>query len=645
MVFRIRCKQTIGVLALMSLAAGCAVTPEPISEQAHFRRSKADLDVIHSIEFVPTGPITLHEAMARAVSFNLKSRVAQIERGIAEAELDTSNYEMLPTLDLKAGRDRSDVQVSSSDDRISKTANASFAWNLLDLGVSYARAKQRADEVLIAREKERKAIQDIIRQVNTAFWRAATGQRLMQRVKSLASDLQLAMKSSHRMEQSRATDVITAVAFRREIISSVRQTLSIQRELQEAKAELAELLNIRPGTAFTLSMPAAGSSLPGLPMSLPDMENHALQNRPELRIEDYNERISEWQAREALYDMLPGLDLTVSRNYSSESTNLSPNWISAGMHLGMNLFNLFSGSSEMEAAERRGELARRQRLAVSLAVLTQLHIAHIKYRNAEQQMRLSREIAESDRRLAHLVRIDGEYLRHDFFEAVRVATRQIQSELDEQRSYVDLVSAHADVMHSIGLDVVPAGIPSNDIQALTDVIRVMTAQWRAPEGKIERPGNTLIDRLVSGMMSPQRTQLASAEAVGKLADIAPASGGDTAPFRVPAGEWELSPAASFRAQLAISPTTAVPAQTPRYVVTLGAFLNRDNARKLRDTLSARANEALARTPLRINQRPSKAGPTYYYVETAAMAGREVAETLCLALERSDQACFVTTRRN
>ncbi|MBT5050204.1 MAG: TolC family protein, partial [Rhodospirillaceae bacterium] len=237
-------------------SAGCEVTPEPFADNQPIHRAQADLAAIRSGEFVPTKPITLHEAMARAVSLNLKRRVTYIERRIAEAELEQSNYEMLPTLEFSAGKDRSNVQISQSDDRITKSANASFTWNILDLGVSYARAKQRADEVLIAKEKERKALQDIIRQVNVAFWRAASGQRLMAQVRFLAKDLRTAMHASRDMEKSRATDVLTAVAFRRDIVDSVRKALAVQRELGEAKAELAELLNIRPGRKFELAMPA-----------------------------------------------------------------------------------------------------------------------------------------------------------------------------------------------------------------------------------------------------------------------------------------------------------------------------------------------------------------------------------------------------
>lgn len=657
--------KTLGAVAVLLAGAGCEVTPEPIANTQHVHRARADLSAIRSQEFVPTKPITLHEAMARAVAFNLKRRVSYIERRIAEAELEQSNYEMLPTLEFSAGKDRSNVQVSQSDDRITKSANASFTWNILDLGVSYARAKQRADEVLIAKEKERKALQDIIRQVNVSFWRAASGQRLMTQVRSLAADLRTAMQASRDMEKSRATDVLTAVAFRRDIVDSVRKALAVQRELGEAKAELAELLNIRPGRPFELALPATPVGLSHLPLSIPEMEHHSLQQRPELRIEDYNERISEWQAREALYDMLPGLDISVAQNYSSESANISPNWLSTGFQLGMNLFNLFSGSSEIDAADKRGELARQQRLALSVAVLTQVHIAHIKYREAQQQMRLVGEIANSDRRLSQLVRTDGQFLSTNFLDAVRLATRHLQSEMDEQRAHIDLVSAHADLLHSMGLDTVPETMPLNNLVALEKIIATTLASWQMPDGTAIQTAQTPMEQLVNSMISKSPAPAISvagatkpalaepappsqklqgptpAHVARQLSAIAPASGGPSvaaASLRRAPLDWEISlgpPALSF--------VSATPQQRPQaagYYVSLGAYRDQSKAFTFRDALASRSLAGLGNTEIEVVFRTNGKGKAYYYVQTGTLESRWRARNLCRSFKWSGRDCFV-----
>jgi multidrug efflux system outer membrane protein len=235
-------------------------------------------------------------------------------------------------------------------------------------------------------------------------------------------------------------------------------------------------------------------------MTLVQMEQHALESRPELRIEDYNDRISQWQAREALFDMLPGMNLSTGANYDSDSFNLTPNWTNTGFQLGMNLFGLFSGTSKIDTAEKSGKLARRQRLAMTLAVMTQTHMAYIQFRGASQQMRLSREVTHADRRLSQLVASDKDFVNTNYFEAVRLKTRRLLAEIDKHQAQVDLVTAHSDVMHAIGLDVFPTTIVTNDLDALTGEIRKITAKWQTKGADIETPANTPLDLLVNAML-------------------------------------------------------------------------------------------------------------------------------------------------
>jgi len=197
--------QRLGVLTLCASIAGCTVANEPLTQADHTARSSSDLKLIGQMEFVPTAPISLNQAIARAVAFNLQRRVKEIEREIEDAELRTKSVEMLPSLDLDASRNVTSERLSASDDPVVRAASAGITWNILDLGVSYARAKQQADEVLIAKENERKALQDIIREVRTAYWRAVGAERLMGKVQAIAQNIKIAMRESRAME--RLTDV------------------------------------------------------------------------------------------------------------------------------------------------------------------------------------------------------------------------------------------------------------------------------------------------------------------------------------------------------------------------------------------------------------------------------------------------------
>ncbi len=674
-------KSLAGALILSSLIAGCAVAPEPLTEEARNERAVADLQRIKAMEFVPDGPITLHLAMARAINFNLQRRVKEIEREVADAELKTSSFEMLPSLDLSAARNRTDEQLSASDDRITNTGSAGFTWNILDLGVSYARARQQSNEVLIARENERKALQDIIRQVRTAYWRASGAERLMRGVQASARQIKIAMRESRAMERSGANDAIKSVAYRREIVESVRQALAIQRELRESRAELAELLNIRPGTAFDLAPATLASTMPNLPMSLSAMEKHALDHRPELRVEDYNERISEWQAREAMFKMLPGAKLSAASNYSSDGFNLSPNWISTGFQLGMNLFNLFSGASRIDEADKRGELARRQRLALTLAVMTQTHMAYIQFRNAAQQMRLSREVARADRRLARLVASDTNFVNTDYFEAVRIATRQLQSETDEHQAQLALISAHSEVMHAIGLDVFPDEVKLDDLGALAAGIKRITASWETG-GEIDLPSETPLDLLVNAMLK-------GGEAAPAPPRAAPPVTGKGRVFEVRVDENETAPPATPQNFGAIVTASGGPAEqqpfsspaekildddaergtpdaeqpeggdedrisgletpvadlprTNRYVVQLAVFRDEDKAERFRRSLTEPEESTLHGVDVRISERTTTSGRSLHYVETGTVADWATARDLCATLKSLGQNCIPATR--
>jgi multidrug efflux system outer membrane protein len=161
-------------------------------------------------------------------------------------------------------------------------------------GADGARARQQSDEVIVARERQRKALQDIIKQVRVAYWRAVRAERLIGRVRMIAESMKAAIRESRNLEATGANDIAKSVSYRREIIESVRQALDVQRELREAKAGLAELLNIQPGSDFELASVHLASAMPTMPLTLEEMEVHALDYRPELRIEDYNERMSAW---------------------------------------------------------------------------------------------------------------------------------------------------------------------------------------------------------------------------------------------------------------------------------------------------------------------------------------------------------------
>ena len=66
----------IAGISLLALAiTGCAVQTQPIDLNASAQRAQDDLVAIYQDQEPLTAPLTLHEAMARAVKYNLEGHL------------------------------------------------------------------------------------------------------------------------------------------------------------------------------------------------------------------------------------------------------------------------------------------------------------------------------------------------------------------------------------------------------------------------------------------------------------------------------------------------------------------------------------------------------------------------------------------
>src|SRR6185436_12639118 len=104
-------------------------------------------------------PLSLQEAIARGLKYNLERRTRMMEEAIALNQLDVSKYDMLTKFVASAGyTSRDEYLVSHAVDSVTgapSLANPYISsarqhtvydlglnWNLLDFGVSYYNAKQ-----------------------------------------------------------------------------------------------------------------------------------------------------------------------------------------------------------------------------------------------------------------------------------------------------------------------------------------------------------------------------------------------------------------------------------------------------------------------------------------------------------------------
>ncbi|MCE1113820.1 MULTISPECIES: TolC family protein [Pseudomonas] len=484
---------TLFAASLLALAvSGCAVTSQPIERSASEARARTDLASMFKDQEPLNGPLTLHEAMARAVKYNLEARLKVMEEALAKRQVDLAQFDMLPRMAMEAGyAGRSNTSASSSQsvrtgtqslepstsqDRDRDVADLTMVWNVLDFGVSYVSAKQQADQRLILQERKRKVIHTITQDVRSAYWRAVAAQRLLSQIDSMMGRIHQARDNSQSMTAQRVGDPVQTLSYQRALIEATRQLEDQRRALSLAKTELAALINLPLNSDFTLA-PDDGYAVPEFKGDFSKLEEQALASRPELREQDYQARISAAETRKAMLRMLPGLEFSAGGHYDSNSFLTNQSWADYGVKVTWNLFNVLSAPAAIKVAEAGEDVAAARRQAMSMAVLAQLYVANANYNESVRQFRTSEELATLDGQIAEQLRNRYQTQNIGELELIQGELNNLQTQLKRDLAYAELRNAYAQLYVSSGTDLLPETLPDSNLQTIATALRKGEASW------------------------------------------------------------------------------------------------------------------------------------------------------------------------
>ena len=487
-------QKLFGVSLLALAINGCAVTSQPIERSVSEQRAQADLQSMFRDQEPLNGPLTLHDAMARAVKYNLESRLKVMEEALAQRQVDLATFDMLPRMALSAGyAGRDNVSASSSEsirtgtqslepstsqDRDRGVADLTMVWNVLDFGVAYVSAKQQGDQRLIVEERRRKVLNTIIQDVRSAYWRALAAERLLTQIDSLMVRVNQARDNSQRLSEQRIGDPIQALSYQRALIEATRQLEDQRRALSLAKTELATLINLPIGSTVSL----AGSddySVPQLKVELSVLEQEALATRPELREQDYQARISAAETRKAMLRLLPGLEFSAGGHYDSNSFLVNQSWADYGVKVTWNLFNVLSAPASINVAKAGEQVAEARRQAMSMAILAQLYVANANFNESQRQFQTSQQLAGLDSQIVEQLRNRYKAQGIGELELIQGELNALQANLRRDLAYAELRNSYGQLFASAGLDPLPEQLPSNELSAIAQALASQEARWQA----------------------------------------------------------------------------------------------------------------------------------------------------------------------
>jgi outer membrane protein TolC len=509
-----RCNSNAPLPALRPLAAAaialtlsaCTVTPTPLTDADIHTRVANDQKSLFAGQEPVAKEITFHEAVARALKYNLDHRLKLMENALATGLFDVSRYDMLPKLVVSAGyaaRDNDSggtsvsiltgqqtLSPSTSQERNRWLANAEFSWNVLDFGVSYYRAQQAADASLLAEERRRRVAQNILQDVRGAYWRALGAQRLAGEADELLVRVREALEKSRLAEAMGLLPPPPALAYQRALLDATTLLNIRRQEIEFAKLELAALMNIPHGTKFRLA-DEPEMRLPGAHLDLLELEQMALNNRSELREEDYRKRISVAETHRAILSLLPGIRFDIASRYDSNQYLYNQSWTEGGVQVFSNLIGLLAYPAVEKTNEARLKVDDARRLALSMAILTQVRVAFERYHLALVDFEHADEASRVDQRLVQYAKAAATARVDTELEVVRTEARALIARFQRYASYANLQVAYGRTYNSLGLDVLPERIEKDDIASLAQSVAAEIQAWKREiffdESREQRP--------------------------------------------------------------------------------------------------------------------------------------------------------------
>lgn len=468
-VYRSTVRSTLLLCSTVLLFSGCGTTnPLPDTKMRIGRIQDYQQETRQLREQEPiNGPLTLSEAIARAIKYNLDDRVKKLEVAVARRHLNVARLGYLPELSAMAGYSSRNnepgavsrsiatgevsLEPSSSQEKQHTLSTLRASWDMIDVGLTYFTVKQETNRIAIAKEQRRKVIQNIIQDVQDAYWRTCIARQLDAQIAEILKESDQTMQRYKDLTDQGRIDPAKGLAQQREVLQIRHSVRALQEQLALGPIHLSALLNLPPGMALKLA-PVEMTTMPALPAETGKLEQMALNNRPELRMEDSRKKISVADARKALLEMFPHIEVYGQWNHDSNDYLYNNSWAEVGTRVTWNLLETANSTGRMMSYKTEQELADARQTALSLAIVSQVQLAVNRYGVAVAKYEDAADMQRVNKKLADLVSRDRLREGKAGFSRVRTNLQATAAEMEGMLAWVEVQNALMRLYNTIGID-------------------------------------------------------------------------------------------------------------------------------------------------------------------------------------------------
>lgn len=450
------------VIAVLGVSA-CSRQAEPISMDEQVSVLSEDFRSIFSDQEPITHAISLHEAMARGILYNLDHRVSVMEGMIAKGEVNMALMDVLPSLDTKKT-----ASTSASNNNSADQSPLAKDWEQIDAGIAYAQDKEMNDRSRVAEERRRKVVHNIIQDVRYAYWRAASAQILLERIDLLVENGKAEITRLDREVNKWQTSYTKIPRYEQQqrLLQSMQDLVALKKGLVTAKVELASLINISPNDPVSLNVDESvifnQDSIPSLKLDPQSLELVALMIRPEIREDILMKRIGAAHVRTTGFSAVPGIGTALGYSYDD-----SYDWSNLSLSLTENLLRLFSLPVKMRHVRNKEKLIEMRRRALVVAVMSQVHLSRHRLDLAQENFRVTHKLASVSQKILDATKgMKGKSSADRIEEEMSALLNRSKLHL----AYAEYQNAYGRMLTSIGMDPLPQELPKTDIVTLSGII-------------------------------------------------------------------------------------------------------------------------------------------------------------------------------
>lgn len=329
--------------------------------------------------------LSLVEAVNIGLCVNWKVRYQQTIERVQKEIATGETLKMLPNLNIDGELSkRSNLYLvqdtAPSSQETTRRIGVGGLWNLIEFGITYFKSKQERLRVKIVEQQKIRARHQLILDITASYWKCVAYYNLLQEQEEAIYLLNRRIATLYEeIDQSLITRA-EGLAITSELHKKLTEVTLLERQYDKFRLELLNNMGLPPNTIVSFPLVSLKDlSLPEIDMKY--MEELALSYRPELVVDDMEEKISVEEAKLNIIKALPGFNLFLDHDWDSNIFLINKRWSTVGFRALWDFFSIPSQMNLKKAACNQALFYREQRLSISAGILSQIHLSYQELEN------------------------------------------------------------------------------------------------------------------------------------------------------------------------------------------------------------------------------------------------------------------------